>query len=204
MLMRPILLAPFAAAIIGTLACSASLFAKLWKFRIRVERAVSKRAQYEKNRLKSVPPLLLDMVISKNIQSSLHANGLSVSKIFLSVFNFSMSMLLIYVFLFIAFYAFTNQNDFIAGMVNTTLVITVALTAQLVFSREGDSDDVKDYVDRMNDSVMKTLSKTFDMLGSQLDLAMKIFKNMQKTSQEAVRGEGAVVEDDSSSLSSHG
>ena len=106
--------------------------------------------------------------------------------------------------IFIAFYAFTNQNDFIAGMVNTTLVITVALTAQLVFSREGDSDDVKDYVDRMNDSVMKTLSKTFDMLGSQLDLAMKIFKNMQKTSQEAVRGEGAVVEDDSSSLSSHG
>ena len=65
-------------------------------------------------------------------------------------------------------------------------------------AKDGEEEDVKDAVNEMQESVMRTLKKVFDMVSKQLDLAMKLFKRMKNDVEEAAQGESV----DSSSSSS--
>ena len=60
------------------------------KFQIRVERAVAKRAAIEKMKLTNVPPVLLNLLVVKNVQLGLHEFGLSTSRIGITVFTLSL------------------------------------------------------------------------------------------------------------------
>ena len=200
-LVQPTYLAPYGIAIVGTAACCASYFAKQRKFQTRVERAVAKRVEMEKGKMNSVPPLLLDILINKNVHQALHEHGLSISRIAVSVFTFGMSMLLIYVFLFIGFNAFTDPNDTISGLINSSVAFGVSLGAHYAYAKDGDEEDVKDAVDQMQEQVMRTLKKVFEMVTKQLDLAMKLFKRMQNNIDDGAAGESSLASDDSSSSS---
>jgi len=200
-LVKPTHLAPYGIAIVGTAACCAAYFAKQRKFQTRVERAVAKRVEMEKGKMNSVPPILLDLLINKNVQQALHEQGLSTSRIVVSVFSFGMCLLGTYVFLFIGFNAFTDPNDVISGFINSGVAFGVALGTHYAFSKDGDEEDVKDAVDQMQEQVMRTLKRVLDMVTRQLSLAMKLFKRMQVNIDDAAAGESSRASDDSSSSS---
>ena len=61
-----------------------------------------------------------------------------------SVFSFGMCLLVVYVFLFIGFNAFTDPNDFISGFINSGVAFGVALGAHYAFAKDGNEEDVKD------------------------------------------------------------
>lgn len=197
-LVKPTYLAPYGIAIIGVVACCASLFANKRKFQTRVERAVAKRVEQEKSKMTSVPPILLDILINKNVSQALHEHGLSLSRIVVTVFIFGLAMILVYVFLFIGFNAFTDPNDLTSGVINSGIAFGFALGAHYAVAKDGEEEDVKDAVNEMQESVMRTLKKVFDMVSKQLDLAMKLFKRMKNDVEEAAQGESV----DSSSSSS--
>ena len=199
-LIKPTYLAPYGIAAIGIVACCASLFANKRKFQTRVERAVAKRVEQEKSKMTSVPPILLDILINKNVHQSLHEHGLSMSRIVVTVFMFGLAMVLVYIFLFIGFNAFTDPNDLTSGVINSGIAFGFALGAHYAVAKDGEEEDLKDAVDEMQESVMRTLKKVFDMVSKQLDLAMKLFKRMKNDVEEAAQGES--VDNDGSSSSS--
>ena len=169
------------------------------KFQIRVERAVAKRAAIEKMKLTNVPPVLLNLLVVKNVQLGLHEFGLSTSRIVISVFTFAVSMVVVYVFLFIGFNAFTDPNDIISGIVNSSIAVTVAFCAQYACAMEDSPELVKESVHQTNEQVMRSLHKVFEMLTTQLDLAMRVFKKMKNDRfADAAKGEGSHVSSDDS------
>ena len=203
-LVKPTHLAPYGIAIVGTVACCVAVYAKKRKFQTRVERAVSKRVDAEKGKM-LVPPILLDILINKNVHQALHEHGLSVSRIGIHVLLFGVGMLLVYVFLFIGFNAFTDPNDVISGFVNSGIAFGVALGAHYSCAKDGDEEDVKDAVEQMQEQVMRTLNKVFEMVSKQLELAMKLFHRMQKNVDDSAQGEGSVGSgSDTSSTASGG
>ena len=149
----------------------------------------------EKGKMNSVPPILLDLLINKNVTQALHEHGLSMSRVVISVFSFGMCLLLVYVFLFIGFNAFTDPNDVISGFINSGVAFGVALGAHYAFAKDGDEEDVKDAVDQMQEQVMRTLKQVFDMVKRQLSLAMQL------NVDDAAAGESSRASDDSSSSS---
>ena len=122
-------------------------------------------------------------------------------RIAVSVFTFGMSLMVVYVFLFIGFNAFTDPNDTISGLINSSVAFGVSLGAHYAYAKDGDEEDVKDAVDQMQEQVMRTLKKVFQMVTNQLDLAMKLFKRMQNNIDDAAEGESSRASDDSSSSS---
>ena len=153
-LIKPTYLAPYGIALVGTFACCAGVFAKKRKFQIRVERAVAKRVDQEKARMKSVPPILLDILVNKNVHQALHEHGLSISRISVGVFTFGVAMMIVYVFLFIGFNAFTDPNDFISGCINSGIAVGVSLGAHYAFAKDGEEEDIKDAVEQMQEQVI--------------------------------------------------
>ena len=117
-LIKPTHLVPYCIAILGTFSCCVAIFSKQHKFQTRVKRAVAKKIDLEKSKMHSVPPILLEVVINKNLQSTLHERGLSMSRIFISTLFLGLSMVVVYAFLFIGFNAFTDKNDMTSGFVN--------------------------------------------------------------------------------------
>mmetsp|Transcript_53263 Transcript_53263/g.126023 ORF Transcript_53263/g.126023 Transcript_53263/m.126023 type:complete len:1352 (-) Transcript_53263:35-4090(-) len=194
-LINPIQVSPYAIALVGTTACCASLFAKLSKFQTRVRRAVAKRVEVEKRKLKAVPPVLLDSMIRKNVEQAMHDNGLSTPAICITVFVFGLFLALVYIFLFVGFSAFTDSSSVVAGVINSGIAAALAIGAQQAVAKDGEEEDIKDDVDMMQAKVMRSVTKVMEMVAKQIDLAMRLFMRMkQGMTQESSEGE-TVTED---------
>ena len=188
-IINPTKLAPYGLAIIGTGACCVSYFAKRWKFMIRVERAVAKRMDVERGRLKQVPPVLVDVLINKNVTKSLAEQGLTISRIIVSTFIFWCFQVMIYIFLILGFTAFTNPNSIESGFVNSAITITVSLGLHAAVAKESEEEVLKDAVEKVQEAVMSRLQTVISMVQQQLFLAMKLYQKMQGKVQGGDLGE---------------
>jgi membrane protein implicated in regulation of membrane protease activity len=194
-LIDPIAVAPYAIALLGIVSCCVALYAKLTRFATRVRRAVQKRIEVEKKRLRRVPPILLDAMIERNVDQAMHENGLSFPAIVIKIFFFACFLAAVYVFLFVGFSAFTDTSSWVAGAVNAGISAILAIGAQQALAKDGEEQDVKDDVDEMQARVMRSVIKVMEMVAKQMDLAMRLFTKMKKgMNQDASEGEASTVD----------
>jgi hypothetical protein len=194
-LIDPIAVAPYAIALLGIVSCCVALYAKLTRFATRVRRAVQKRIEVEKKRLRRVPPILLDAMIERNVDQAMHENGLSFPAIVIKIFFFACFLAAVYVFLFVGFSAFTDTSSWVAGAVNAGISAILAIGAQQALAKDGEEQDVKDDVDEMQARVMRSVIKVMEMVAKQMDLAMRLFTKMKKgMNQDASEGESSTVD----------
>jgi len=178
-LFKPAFVIPYGIAIVGTFSASASLHAKLMKLRIRVQTGIIKKVELERKKLNNIPPALSELLIRKNFEQALHDNGLSISRITLTVFGFVCLIASIYAFVFIGFNAFTSPGDVIASYVNSAISIGISLVTQQVLASEGEEEDVRNKVDDVQDKIMKSLKGVLRMVSKQIHLAMKLYTRLK-------------------------
>jgi uncharacterized protein YlzI (FlbEa/FlbD family) len=143
----------------------------------------------ERGRLKQVPPVLVDVLINKNVTKSLAEQGLTISRIIVSTFIFWCFQVMIYIFLILGFTAFTNPNSIESGFVNSAITITVSLGLHAAVAKESEEEVLKDAVEKVQEAVMSRLQTVISMVQQQLFLAMKLYQKMQGKVQGGDLGE---------------
>ncbi len=84
--------------------------------------------------------------MAKNYEQALRSQGISFNRIIISVVVFVAFLVVIYVFLFIGFAAFTDPTSTVDGVINTFVVVLVAFAAQQIVAKEADDVDVREQV----------------------------------------------------------
>eukprot|EP00960_Hanusia_phi_P034523 751133-Hanusia_phi.AAC.5 len=178
-LFKPAFVIPYGIAIVGTFSASASLHAKLMKLRIRVQRGIMKKIDLERKKLTTIPPALSELLIRKNFDQALYENGLSISRITITVFGFVCLIASVYAFVFIGFDAFTTSGDVVASYVNSAISIGIAIVTQQGLASEGEEEDIRNKVDDLQDKIVKSLKGVLRMVSKQIELAMKLYTKLK-------------------------
>jgi len=171
---------PYAISVLGTLAVAVAMFVNKVKLLTRVSRAVIKRVGLYKSKVPSVPPKLLDLMMSKSIQQALHDHWLSVPRIVISVVVFLFGMVLVFFFLFMGFKAFTDPTDLNAALINMGILVGVISGAYTIMVGDGDPGEFSHRVDMLTESIMHSLEKILDMIGSQIEMAKVLYDRMKE------------------------
>merc|ERR1711907_887058 len=191
-LVNPAKVGPYATAVVGAVAHGASMYAKLKKFQVRVQKNVTKRVMLYKSKMgKSMPKPLLDVMMGKNVEQALHDAGLSPSKVIVAVIASLVLLMMIFAFLFVGIMAFTDPTDGTAGAINSSMTggATGALNQA---GGEGNEGETKEKVEEMSGSIQDKLKAVFKMIGKQIKMAMKLMKKMQK-GMSAMAGAGEAL-----------
>jgi len=188
-LVKPALTLPYAIAVFGALTIASMYFSKLSRFQQRVQRAVTKEILMYKNKVaKSIPPKLLDATMGSNIQEALLENGLAGPSIIIKVFAYLVAMCGVYFFLFTAFEAFTDQNNFEASIANDVALLTVLGLSWMAII-EDDSSEAFHQVDLMKEKIMESQKRVLDIMAHQIEMAQRLLSEMQGEMQEPGAGE---------------
>ena len=180
-LVNPAAVAPYGISVAGALIVVASIFAKMKKYCVRVQRAVSKRLiMYETKASKRIPPAVLDALMSRNIQVSLREHGLATPMVVFICGIYLMFMLIVYMFVFFGFIAFTDVKDFDSALLNDFLLIVIIMISYQVTVAETDSEVLRDKIDITVENIMATLNSIISMVEDQIMLAETLLGQIER------------------------
>jgi len=180
-LVNPAAVAPYVISVAGALIVVASIFAKLNRYCVRVQRAVSKRLiMYETKASRRIPPAVLDALMSRNIQVSLREHGLATPMVLFNCGIYLTVMLIVYMFVFFGFIAFTDVKDFDSALLNDFLLIVIIIISYQVTVAETDSEVLHDKIDITVENIMVSLNSIISMVEDQIMLAETLVGRMER------------------------
>jgi len=183
-LLSPSKMAPYAAAVITFVAHAASLYARLKKTQVRVQKMVVRRVGMYKSRMKdTIVPAVLDIIMNKNVDQGLHDAGFSVSRVIVSVVSSCIVLLILFVFLFIGFRAFTNPTDLVAGIINTLLIIGTGVALNQS-EGGGQADQESNLVEDAAKNISERIKDVLEMVAKQIQTGMKLIDAMNRVKSE--------------------
>lgn len=177
---NPLKAGPFVVSASGILLFTMFTLIKNQNFQTRISKGLSKGIDQRKgeiNALKSLPVAVLDMMMTKNINRALKANGISFPSILLKSIFSGMLLTIAFVVLFIGFEAFSDPKKQEAGILNCVLTLVLAVAAMQV-SRAMDMEEFNGRLQRLEQEIMVEINETIDLVARQSELAQKLIDKM--------------------------
>ena len=171
---------PYAAGLAGIAANAATIWAKLRCFQHKVARAVAQRMEIMRPGMTLVPPPLLDTIMRLKLAEVLRSEGLTAPLIALAVLRQLVIMLVIFVFLFIAFASFTDPYDLTAGVVNTAVISVVAVAFNNQKREDTESPQAKEHVYEVQERLSQEIFIHLEHVYFQIKKALVLYQQMRK------------------------
>ena len=188
-LIRPQSSIPYAIAVVGTIGCTMSLQMKLQVHHENIESLVRKSvSDIEEQKMLAdlkLPRALLALFKEKNLVKALRNLGVSSGNRILYSAVFASCLVITYAFLIVGFQAFTDMNKTLNSVINSLLVIVLALLGQIISNSIVDESQVCVKADE----AMQFLRKVFRILLNQIAIAEKLIGNMQSHVNDPALGE---------------
>jgi len=183
-LLLPSKAAPYAAALAGLAANGATIWAKLRCFQHKVSRAVQQRMECMRPLLRKVPRPLLDSIMRQKLAMVLKEEGLSPPLMALSVMKQLGILVLIMVFLFIAFASFTDAYNLTSGLFNTGIVAVVCVAFNNQIRSDSNSKASKEEVFEVQERLSKQILLHLHHVHFQIQGALELFAKMKLQMRE--------------------
>ena len=189
--------------------------ASLSQTQVRVQKMVVRRVGMYKSRMKdTIVPAVLEIIMNKNVDQGLHDAGFSVSRVsfreqclipsfdvflqvIVSVVSSCIVLLILFVFLFIGFRAFTNPTDLVAGIINTLLIIGTGVALNQS-EGGGQADQESILVEDAAKNISERIKDVLEMVAKQIQTGMKLIDAMNRVKSEyGAEGKIAAVNESS-------
>lgn len=171
---------PYAAAFAGVGANAATVWAKLRCFQHKVERAVAQRIECMRPMLRIVPRPILDTLLRKNLALVLKQESLSAPLLALSVLRQMVLLLMMLVFVFIAFASFTDAYDLTTSLFNTALVAVLCIAFNNQVRTDSNSKAAKDHVFEVQERLSQQVLVHLQHVHFQIQGAFQLFAKMRQ------------------------
>jgi len=160
-----------------TLGIIAKYYAKLRRFQIRVRRTVQERLRHfgAKMSKKNFSPEVLKILLDKNVETTLQANGLSTASILLKCVVLLFGITVILAFVFLGFQAFTDDTNLDSALVNAGIVFSLHFLIYFFWVMgDGDKDWANEQTELMADNIMEMMRKVVSAVEIQLKMANRM------------------------------
>jgi len=179
---------PYAAGLAGIAANAATIWAKHRCFQHKVARAVAQRMEVMRPKMKVVPPPLLDTIMRLKLAEVLRKEGLTAPLILLTVLQQLVIMVIVYIFLFIAFASFTDPYDLMTGVFNSVIIAIVVIAFNNQKREDSNSPQAKEQVyevqERLSQEIFLHLKQVFFQAKRALVLYHKMRQELRKQEME--------------------
>lgn len=129
---------------------------------------------------KRVPPVVLDALMARNIQMALREHGLTTPTIIINCCLYVSVMLLVYLFAFFGFIAFTDPKDLDSQLLNDFILCIIVVISYQTTVAEADSEVLRDKIDVTTEEIMMTLNSVIAMVEQQIQLAETLVGRMRQ------------------------
>jgi hypothetical protein len=170
---------PYAAGVAGLLANAATVWAKLRCFEYKVRRAVAQRIDGMRPLLRKVPKPLLDTIMRQKLEVVLKAEGLSAPLIAAAVARQLVLLLLLYVFAFVAFAAFTDPYDLVSGVFNACIVAVMAVAFNNQKRSDSNSKEARELVFETQERLSNAIFLHLRHVHFQTQAALTLYARMR-------------------------
>jgi len=184
---------PYAAGLAGIAANAATIWAKHSCFQHKVARAVSQRMEVMRPIMSRVPPPLLDTIMRLKLAEVLRKEGLTAPLIFLTVLQQLVIMVVVYVFLFIAFASFTDPYDLMAGVFNSVVISIVVIAFNNQKREDSNSPQAKEQVYEVQERLSQEIFLHLEHVYFQVKKALVLYHQMRKKLREEMDEDGSDV-----------
>ena len=178
-LLLPSKVLPYAAGVAGLLANAATVWAKLRCFEYKVRRAVAQRIDGMRPLLRKVPKPLLDTIMRQKLEVVLKAEGLSAPLIAAAVARQLVLLLLLYVFAFVAFAAFTDPYDLVSGVFNACIVAVMAVAFNNQKRSDSNSKEARELVFETQERLSNAIFLHLRHVHFQTQAALTLYARMR-------------------------
>jgi len=179
---------PYAAGLAGIAANAATIWAKHRCFQRKVARAVAQRMEVMRPKMKVVLPPLLDTIMRLKLAEVLRKEGLTAPLILLTVLQQLVIMVIVYIFLFIAFASFTDPYDLMTGVFNSVIIAIVVIAFNNQKREDSNSPQAKEQVyevqERLSQEIFLHLKQVFFQAKRALVLYHKMRQELRKQEME--------------------
>jgi len=154
-------------------------FAKLARFNSRVRRKVEEKLKNSTARMaqKNFSPKVFKILLDKNVDNTLRAQGLSFSRIVVNCIALTLVLIVIYAYIFIGFQAFTDNSSRDAAILNAAIVISVAAGILMIVQEGNDSEWANDRTEYLADNVMDVMQKIVTAIEIQVKMANRLMRH---------------------------
>lgn len=167
----------YALSLVLTLGVVAKYYAKLHRFQIRVRRTVHERLKHFSAKIarKNFSPQVLKILLDKNVETTLLANGLSTASVLLKCVVLLVAIIAILAFVFLGFQAFTDEQNFDSAVINLGIIFSIHFLVYFFFVLgDGDKDWANEQTEEMADNIMEMMRKVVMAIEIQLKMANRI------------------------------
>ena len=179
---------PYASGMAGIAANAATIWAKHRCFQHKVARAVAQRMEVMRPKMKVVLPPLLDTIMRLKLAEVLRKEGLTAPLILLTVLQQLVIMVIVYIFLFIAFASFTDPYDLMAGVFNSVIIAIVVIAFNNQKREDSNSPQAKEQVyqvqQRLSQEIFLHLKQVFFQAKRALVLYHKMRQELRKEMED--------------------
>jgi len=183
-LLLPSKVAPYLAGLAGMAGNSATIWARLACLQHRVSRAVSQRVACMRPSFTKIPKPLLDVVIRNKLSEVLKAEGLSAPLMVIALIRQMFLLILLFVFVFIAFAAFSDVYDLMTGIYNACAVAFISVAFNNQIRTDSNSTAVKDQVHEIQERLSQQMLVQLRHVQFQIQGGMTLFQRMRDIHRE--------------------
>jgi len=183
-LMLPSKVAPYLAGLAGMAGNSATIWARLACLQHRVSRAVSQRVACMRPSFKKIPKPLLDVVIRNKLSEVLKAEGLSAPLMVVALIRQMFLLILLFVFVFIAFAAFSDVYDLMTGIYNACAVVFISVAFNNQIRTDSNSTAAKDQVHEIQERLSQQILLQLRHVQFQIQGGLTLFQRMREIQRE--------------------
>lgn len=203
-LLLPSKTAPYAAGLAGIAGNSATIWARLMCLQHKVSRAVAQRIACMRPSFKKVPRPLLDTLMRNKMSEVLKAEGLSAPLMALAVIRQMGLLLMVMVFLFIAFAAFSDVYDLMTGIYNASVVVLVSIAFNNQIRTDSNSRAAKDEVYEIQERLSQEVLLHLRHVQFQIQGGLTLFQRMRELAKEEMDEDMSQMSESLSFLSTEG